>query len=274
MLGPLQRRRRRRCRRPWWRARRGLSGFRGVELSLRSWLHRIAASRCLTLTETRQRRVLPVDRPVPAAHVEPAEITVAASRSRARVTSMPSEPAARLEQRESIELAFVAALAAPPAPAAALVLRDVLGFSAAEAAGVLDVSVPALNSALQRARVTVGAKSQPDASDAESGRVADLYARARAQGDVDAMVALTRCGRGLLDADRRRMLAAPAVDDTRACTARRSARCPAAVTWPVGRTANAPSAPTAGTTGAAPPLQWRSTSCRSAAVWSPRSCRS
>jgi RNA polymerase sigma-70 factor (TIGR02960 family) len=138
---------------------RGLPGFEGRS-SLRSWLYRIATNASLRLSERRPRRLAATEyapsrtsvrdlgEPVTeAVFVEPypdAELADWTGRA---------DPEARYELRESVELAFVAALQTLPATQrAVLVLRDVLAMPAADVADALDTSVPAVNSALQRAR--------------------------------------------------------------------------------------------------------------------------
>lgn len=141
---------------------RGLPGFAGRS-SLRSWLFRIATNACLRLGQRRPRRQLSLD-----AH--PASTSVHAlgdpvseaiwlepfpEQSLAWTASTP-DPATRVEVLESIELAFVAALQHLPATQrAVLILREVLVFSAAEVAAMLDLSVAAVNSATQRARANL-----------------------------------------------------------------------------------------------------------------------
>ena len=124
--------------------------------SLRSWLYRIATNSSLRLIERRPRRVLPIDYGPPAdAHDNPAAPLVESVWLEPYPDAMVAEgyaaPDARYEQRESVELAFVAALQHLPArQRAVLILRDVLGFSGAEVAAQLDTSPDAVYSTLQR----------------------------------------------------------------------------------------------------------------------------
>jgi RNA polymerase sigma-70 factor (ECF subfamily) len=136
------------------RAWRGLSGFQGRS-SLRSWLYRIATNVCLRTIERRPQRVLPIDYAPAIAdpHAEPGAPVVDAI----WLEPYPDPgPEASYEQRESVELAFVAALQHLPArQRAVLILRDVLGFSGAEVAEALEMSPEAVYSALQRAHKAV-----------------------------------------------------------------------------------------------------------------------
>src|SRR5919206_198559 len=144
------------------RAWRGLPRFEGRS-SLKSWLYTIGTNTALNAIEKRPKRVLPIDYgPAADPHEGPGEPIVES----VWVEPYPDDllgledgyasPSARYEQRESVELAFIAALQhLPPNQRAALILREVLGFSAKEAASMLDTTTASVNSALQRARVTV-----------------------------------------------------------------------------------------------------------------------
>ena len=141
------------------RAWRGLAGFQ-QRSSLRSWLYTIATNSSLNQIARRPKRVLPIDYGPPAdPHVAPGEPIVES----VWVEPYPDEtlgvedglaaPEARYEQREAVELAFIAALQHLPAnQRAVLILREVLGFSAKETAEMLETTVASVNSALQRAR--------------------------------------------------------------------------------------------------------------------------
>ncbi|MGV9612023.1 RNA polymerase subunit sigma-70 [Nocardia xishanensis] len=159
---------------------------------LRLWVYRIATSRCLTLLETRRRRELPVNLSPGAALTDIAWLEPYPD---AEVRGMA--PDAKYQAREAVELTFVAALQyLPGLQRAALVLRDVLGFSARETAELLEISVAAADSALRRGRAGVESRlprsqraSHPMADD-EIRDLARQYADAWEVGDVSAIVAL------------------------------------------------------------------------------------
>ena len=180
------------------RAWRSLDRFDG-RASLRTWLHRIATNVCLDLLAERSRRARPMEsgaagtaddvlttmprthwlEPVPDAHVVPAE----------------SDPAEAMALRQSIRLAFVAALQhLPPKQRAALLLAEVVGCSAAEVAETLDTSVASVNSALQRARATLADRNVEGSPGAalseEQKKLVDRYVDAFLRYDVDALVSL------------------------------------------------------------------------------------
>ena len=186
------------------RAWRALPGFEGRS-SVRSWLYSIATNTALDITRHRSRRELPV-------HFGPAA-TPGAPLGTALPDSLwlepypdlwltagpPASPEARYEQRESVELAFVVALQRlPPLQRAVLILRDVLGFAAAEAARQLGTSVPAVNSALQRARATTqsGAPARTQQSvlaalgDQRTRQIVRRYTDAMERGDADALISM------------------------------------------------------------------------------------
>src|SRR5919109_772768 len=141
------------------RAWRGLARFEGRS-TLRSWLYTIATNTSLNVIERRPKRVLPIDYGPSA---DPHDGLGLPPLESVWVEPYPDEalglgegfasPEARYELRESVELAFVAALQHLPAnQRAVLILREVLGFSAKEVADSLETSVASVNSALQRAR--------------------------------------------------------------------------------------------------------------------------
>jgi RNA polymerase sigma-70 factor, ECF subfamily len=185
------------------RAWRRLDDFEGRS-SLRSWLYTIATNVCLNAITRGPSRVLPVDYG-PASDPHDASGRPLAESvwmepypdGRLGVEDGLAGPEARYEMRESIELAFVAALQhLPGTQRAVLILRDVLGFSARETAAALDTTEPSVNSALQRARKATDERlpersQQATLRDLGDERLRDLvrrYSDAMERGDVDAVV--------------------------------------------------------------------------------------
>jgi RNA polymerase sigma-70 factor, ECF subfamily len=143
-----------------------LAAWRGLErfeerASLRAWLYRIATNRCLNALRDAGRRPpppleLPFDTPEPTRVGEPAWLEPYPDALLEGIIDASPGPDASYETRETLELAFIAALQhLPPRQRAALVLRDVLGFHATEVADILDGSVDSVKSALKRARATL-----------------------------------------------------------------------------------------------------------------------
>jgi RNA polymerase sigma-70 factor (ECF subfamily) len=158
-------------------------------ISIRAWLYRIATNACLDAIERRKRaqgiEAHPDVGPIPDDLLGDAS----------------TDPAARFDAHESISLAFLTALQLlPPRQRAVLILRDVLAWRAAEVAGLLELSVPAVNSALNRARTRMSSQSGSSPpterrQSAEPGRLRallDRYVRAWETADVAGLVALLR----------------------------------------------------------------------------------
>ena len=187
------------------RAWRGLPRFEGRS-SPGSWLYRIATNACLDAIARRPKRVLPIDYGPPSGPGEEAGSPLSGSvwvepypDEQAGLEDGYASPDARYEQREAVELAFIAALQHLPArQRAALILRDVLGFSAKEVGDALDATATSVNSALQRARKTLNERL-PDTSQQATMRelgddgvreVVERFTSAFERDDVDAIVAL------------------------------------------------------------------------------------
>ena len=184
---------------------RGLATFQ-ARSSLRAWLYRIATNASLDVAARRRKRVPPFEYAPAADPNEPPGQPVA---EQVWLEPYPDEtleiedgyasPDARYEQREALELAFVAAMQELPArQRAVLILREVLGFSAKEVGETLETSVPSVNSALQRARKTVEERL-PDRSqratlralgDARMREIVEDYMEAMRTGDVHRVVSM------------------------------------------------------------------------------------
>jgi RNA polymerase sigma-70 factor, ECF subfamily len=181
------------------RAWRGLDRFEGRS-ALRSWVYRIATNVCLDMLRGPQRRARPMDlgpsstaegnlgqitpentwvQPIPDAKVLPADV---------------SDPAELAASRESIRLAFVAALQhLPPRQRAVLILREVLRWQATEVAELLDTSVASVNSALQRARATLADRdvdATPQHVDDDQQELLARYVDAFERYDIESLVTL------------------------------------------------------------------------------------
>ena len=170
--------------------------------SVRSWLYRIATNVCLDLLRSRNRRALPMDlsSPVPSS-TPPVEtrpdhewLEPIADRD---VTPAHADPAEQAVIRDTVRLAFVAALQVlPPRQRAVLILREVLCWPAADVAELLGTTVVSVNSALQRARATLAERGEsPDgASSVELGEaereLLARYVQAFERYDIDALVSL------------------------------------------------------------------------------------
>jgi RNA polymerase sigma-70 factor (ECF subfamily) len=146
------------------RAWRSLDRFEG-RASLRSWVYRIATNVCLDLLNGRERRARPMDLGPSVSGAQEPGATLPETTWIEPIPDARFDPAELVEERESIRLAFVAALQHLPAKQrAVLILREVLRWQATEVAELLDTSVASVNSALQRARATIDA-SRPSPGD-------------------------------------------------------------------------------------------------------------
>jgi RNA polymerase sigma-70 factor (TIGR02960 family) len=180
---------------------RGLERFDG-RASLRSWLYRIATNRCLNALRDRGRRPREVpamaEPPEPTRRSEPLWLEPYPDALLDTVADTSPGPEARYEFREAVGLAFVTALQRlPPQQRVVLVLRDVLGFRAAEVADMLETSEAAVKGALQRARATLETRlrdrDRERARPPRSPRERELvgrFADAVESGDVDGVVSL------------------------------------------------------------------------------------
>jgi RNA polymerase sigma-70 factor (TIGR02960 family) len=179
---------------------RGLDGFEG-RASVRTWLHTIATNKCLNhlrASRAATPRMPDVPLPAPTRSGEPLWLEPYPDVLLGDLPDAAPGPEARYEVRESVSLAFIAALQyLPPRQRAALVLRDVLGFRAAETAAMLDCTVDAANNLLKRARATIANHLPPGGRDrvplpgsAREQQVTTQFADAFERGDVQAIVAL------------------------------------------------------------------------------------
>jgi RNA polymerase sigma-70 factor, ECF subfamily len=182
------------------RAWRALDRFEGRS-SLRSWLYRIATNVCLDMSSGRQRRARPMDLG-PSSTADTSlrpplpEVTWLEPIPDGRVVPTAGDPAEVAVERDSIRLAFVAALQhLPPLQRAVLILREVLRWQASEVAELLETTVPAVNSALQRARATIATRGIADTDtfaplDPEQEALLARYVDAFERYDLDALTAL------------------------------------------------------------------------------------
>ncbi|MDQ4116001.1 MAG: RNA polymerase subunit sigma-70, partial [Actinomycetota bacterium] len=175
---------------------RGLGGFE-ERASLRTWLYRITTNRCLNARRATARRPsAPWDVPgvEPPAPTRRGEVGWLEPFPDALLPGVPPTPEARYEQRESVSLAFVTALQLlPPRQLAVLVLRDVLGFPAADVADLIGSSVDSVKGALARARTTLRRRSPdpaPGPGSATEAATVERFVRAWESADVDALVTL------------------------------------------------------------------------------------
>ena len=181
----------------------GIGGYTEERASLRTWLYKIATNRCLNARRAASRRparewdVSQFEPPVPTPRDEAVWLQPFPDALLEGAVDVPPGPEARYEQSEAISLAFVTALQAAAGQVAVLVC-DVLGFHASEVAGILEVTVQWVNSALKRARASLQRRQQPAAGHqpppAAGSRTEDaivaMSARAWESADLDALVAL------------------------------------------------------------------------------------
>jgi len=182
-----------------WQA---FGGYTAERASLRTWLYKIATNRCLNALRSGRRRaarewdVPKVELPEPT---RLGEVVWLQPYPDALLEGVALGPEARYEQAESISLAFVTALQVlPPRQVAVLILRDVLGFHASEVAGMLEVTVESVNSALKRARASLrrqlppgdGREPPPAAGSPSEDAIVTRFVSAWQSADLDALVAL------------------------------------------------------------------------------------
>jgi RNA polymerase sigma-70 factor (TIGR02960 family) len=177
----------------------GLSGFEG-RASVRTWLYRVTTTRCLNVRRSARRRqgTMPPG-PTPPEPTRLGEVTWLEPCPDDLLAGLPDAgpgPEARYEAREAISLAFITAVQRlPPRQRAVLILRDVLGFAASEAARVLGTTEESVTSALKRARATLrrddAASPEPPPPDSVAEKqLVERLTRAYEAGDVDGIIAL------------------------------------------------------------------------------------
>ena len=182
-----------------WQA---FGGYTEERASLRTWLYKIATNRCLNALRSGRRRAArewDVPKVEPPEPTRLGEVVWLQPYPDALLEGAPLGPEARYEQAESISLAFVTALQVlPPRQVAVLILRDVLGFHASEVAGMLEVTVESVNSALKRARASLrrqlppgdGREPPPAAGSPPEDAIVARFVSAWQSADLDALVAL------------------------------------------------------------------------------------
>jgi RNA polymerase sigma-70 factor (TIGR02960 family) len=182
----------------------GIGGYTEERASLRTWLYRIATNRCLNALRAASRRparewdVPGVPQPEPTRLGEVVWLEPYPSTLLEGPGGRPAGPEARYEQTEAISLAFVTALQTlPPRQVAVLILRDVLGFSASEVAGLLGSTVESVTSALKRARASLqrrhgpaGAEPPPAPGSPAEDAVVARFVSAWESADLDGLIAL------------------------------------------------------------------------------------
>jgi RNA polymerase sigma-70 factor (ECF subfamily) len=186
-----------------WRARASFGA--GGRLLVRAWLYRIATNACLDVLRRRPRRVTPDEVAPPgdpsAPPAPPAELPWLQPFPDRLIAPAADEPGAAVVERETIELAFLAAIQhLPPRQRAVLILRDVVGTSAIDTAAALETSVVSVNSALQRARATLRERlperraewTRAKSSDDAERELLRRYIEAHERADLDALAAVLR----------------------------------------------------------------------------------
>ena len=178
----------------------GLAGFEG-RASVRTWLYRVTTTRCLNVRRSARRRqgTMPPG-PAPPEPTRLGEVTWLEPCPDSLMEGLPDAepgPEARYEAREAISLAFITAVQRlPPRQRAVLILRDVLGFAASEAARILGTTEESVTSALKRARATLRhhhahpAEPPPAPESAREKQLIERLTRAYEAGDVDGIIAL------------------------------------------------------------------------------------